>query len=390
MKSIKDDFTDILESQRIKPVFQPIVSLLDGAIIGYEALSRVTEPKEIVSSEELFTLAGIYGKVWELEQLCRVKILEKYHSFEIPNHIKLFINVNPMVIHDSNFHAGFTKGTLSKYGIHLEDVVYEVTERNAADDIKGFKDTIRHYKSQGYTIAVDDAGSCYSGLNLICDIAPHYLKLDMSLIKGIQENRIKRAMVKSLVEFANLTDSQLIAEGIETKEELETLLKLGVHNGQGFYLCKPDEKLQTVNSKAKESIQKYQHKREKRYKKSQNTTLEYRAVLFSFESNKAFYAFCEKYGDDMGDKVTALLEKTIMLNLEEDDSAINMGEEGILVVFNKAEYKTRCEMITTSFQKQVKAFYSPEDTENECIQVTRKEGEPKKYPIIRVKPSRVV
>ena len=92
----------------------------------------------------------------------------------------------------------------------------------------------------------------------------------------------------------------------------------------------------------------------------------------------------------MGDKVTALLEKTIMLNLEEDDSAINMGEEGILVVFNKAEYKTRCEMINASFQKQVKEFYSPEDTENGYIQVTRKEGEPKKYPIVRVKPSRVV
>ncbi len=101
--------------------------------------------------------------------------------------------------------------------------------------MKGFKDTIRHYKLQGYNIAVDDAGSCYSGLNLICDIVPHYLKLDISLIHDIDKDAIKCAMVKSLVEFANLTHIELVAEGIECEEELKTLLKLGVHNGQGFF-----------------------------------------------------------------------------------------------------------------------------------------------------------
>ena len=74
MKLLKDDFNDILKNQRIKPVFQPIVSLADGNIIGYEALSRIVKPKEIQKSEELFFLAGLYGKIWELEQLCRSKI----------------------------------------------------------------------------------------------------------------------------------------------------------------------------------------------------------------------------------------------------------------------------------------------------------------------------
>ena len=164
MRTLKSDFMDMLESQRIKPVFQPIVCLKTGKIIGYEALSRIIEPKEISCSEELFHLAGIYGKVWELEQLCRGKILEKYHSFHSTENKKLFLNVNPKVIHDKGFRAGFTSEYLKQYGLNLRNIVFEVTERDAVDDVKGFKDTIRHYKSQGYNIAVDDAGSCYSGL----------------------------------------------------------------------------------------------------------------------------------------------------------------------------------------------------------------------------------
>ena len=75
MESIKEDFMDILENQRIKPVFQPIISLKTGETIGYEALSRIINPKMIRSSEELFRLAGLYGKIWELEQLRRRKVL---------------------------------------------------------------------------------------------------------------------------------------------------------------------------------------------------------------------------------------------------------------------------------------------------------------------------
>lgn len=131
---------------------------------------------------------------------------EKYHRFHSTENKKLFLNVNPMVIHDKGFRAGFTSEYLKQYGLNLRNIVFEVTERNAVDDVKGFKDTIRHYKSQGYNIAVDDAGSCYSGLNLICDIVPHYLKLDILLIHDIHKDAIKYAMVKPMVEFANLAN----------------------------------------------------------------------------------------------------------------------------------------------------------------------------------------
>lgn len=391
MKLLKEEFNDILESQRIKPVFQPIISLVDGKIIGYEALSRIVEPRDINNSEDLFHLAGIYGKVWELEQLCRSKILEKYQSFDTKGNMKmLFMNVNPMVIHDKGFRAGFTSEYLKQYELGVDNIVFEVTERNAVDDIKGFKDTIRHYKSQGYHIAVDDAGSCYSGLNLICDIVPHYLKLDISLIHNIHKDAIKYAMVKAMVEFANLTNIQLIAEGIECEEELKVLLKLGVHNGQGYFLRKPDEKLMPVERDAVEIIRKYIAKKNARMESCDTDDKVFRAVIFKFENYKAYSVYCEKYGDEKGDAVLEVLRNVIKQNLTEGESAVILDDDTILAVLEKKNCKIKREIIVNMFGKKVRECYKQEDLENGYIERVNRHGESKRYPLLSISSERVV
>lgn len=390
MRTLKSDFLSVLEGQRIKPVFQPIVCLSTGEIIGYEGLSRIIEPKEIDCSEELFHLAGIYGKVWELEQLCREKILEKYHSFHIPENKMLFLNVNPMVIHDKGFRTGFTSEYLKQYGLDIRNIVFEVTERNAIDDVKGFKDTIRHYKSQGYNIAVDDAGSCYSGLNLICDIVPRYLKLDILLIHDIHKDAIKYAMVKSLVEFANLANIQLVAEGIECEEELKALLKLGVHHGQGYFLRKPDEELKGVENAAIDIIHKYNDKKANKLKRPEGEMKEFRAVLFKFESYKAYSAYCEKYGDQNGDKILKVMQNIIEQNLTEEEKAIILGEDCILTVLEKPNYKMKCEIIENMFRSRIEEYYPEEDIRKGCVEVEKKHGGNKKYPLIHICSERVV
>lgn len=390
MRTLKSDFMDVLESQRIKPVFQPIVCLKTGEIIGYEALSRIIEPKEIGCSEEPFHLAGVYGKVWELEQLCRGKLLEKYHRFHSTENKKLFLNVNPMVIHDKGFRAGFTSEYLKQYGLNLRNIVFEVTERNAVDDVKGFKDTIRHYKSQGYNIAVDDAGSCYSGLNLICDIVPHYLKLDILLIHDIHKDAIKYAMVKSMVEFANLANIQLVAEGIECEEELKALLKLGVHNGQGYFLRKPDEELKGVEKAVIDIIHKYNDKKAAKVNKYNTGTKEFKAILFKFESYKAYGAYCEKYGDEKGDKIIEVMQNVVEQNLSEEETAILLGEDNILTVLEKQNYKIKCEIIANMFKNRMQEYYQKEDLEKGYIEGKNKYGEKKKYPLINICSERVV
>lgn len=99
--------------------------------------------------------------------------------------------------------------------------------------------TLEHYRSQGYQVAVDDVGAGFSGLYSIAEIRPDFIKIDMSLIRNIDSNPARQAVVESLVTLAGKINCRVIAEGIETQNELNTLLALGVHYGQGYYLARP-------------------------------------------------------------------------------------------------------------------------------------------------------
>ncbi|MBH1941748.1 EAL domain-containing protein [Mobilitalea sibirica] len=245
----------IIKNKKIKTVFQPIISLKDGCVLGHEALSRITCDSMIENPEMLFSVAGTYNRLWDLELLCRTTALEAAYKFMRPPYNKiLFINVNPNTMHDENFKKGFTKEFLMQYNIRPNNVIFEITEKNAITDMEGFLLTINHYRSQNYKIAIDDAGAGYSGLNLISDVNPNYIKLDMKLIRGIDADCLKYALVKGLVELSKLSNIALIAEGIETYEELKTLIKLGVQYGQGYYIQKPDTMISEIREEVQESI----------------------------------------------------------------------------------------------------------------------------------------
>lgn len=255
MDKRKDALEYIIYNKKIKTVFQPIISLRDGTVLGHEALSRITCESEITNSEMLFLTAGEYNRLWDLELLCRTTALNAAYKFMVPPYNKkLFINVNPYTMHDDNFKKGFTKSFLKQYEIAPHNVIFEITERNVITDMEGFKATIAHYKSQDYKIAIDDAGAGYAGLNLISDVNPNYIKLDMKLIRGINEDSLKYALVKGMVEFSKVSNIYLIAEGIETYEEMDTLINLGVQYGQGYYIQKPKEEILEINSKVLEEV----------------------------------------------------------------------------------------------------------------------------------------
>lgn len=246
---------NIIDNKYIKTVFQPIVSLKDGSVFGHEALSRITCECEIRDPETLFAAAVKYNRLWQLELLCRTKALEAAFVFMIPPYSKkLFINVNPHTMHDENFKKGFTKEFLKQYNIDPRSIIFEITEKDAITDINSFKSTIMYYKSQDYSIAIDDAGSGYSGLNLISDVNPHFIKLDMNLICGINKDRLKYSLVKGMVEFSKASNISIIAEGIETYEELNTLINLGVPYGQGYYLQRPDEIVREMGESVQRTI----------------------------------------------------------------------------------------------------------------------------------------
>ena len=247
---IKEALDDIINNKQIKTVFQPIISLSDGSILGHEALSRITCTGAIDNPEMLFSIAGDYNRLWDLELLCRTTALEAAYKFMMPPYNKiLFLNVNPNTMHDEKFIKGFTKEFLMQFQMKPQNVIFEITERNVILDMNGFMATIDHYRSQDYKIAIDDAGAGYSGLNLISDINPDYIKLDMNLIRRVDSDGLKRALVKGMVELSKESQIKLIAEGIETREEMNTLIKLGVQYGQGYYIQKPLEEVFDIDYK---------------------------------------------------------------------------------------------------------------------------------------------
>lgn len=246
---------EIIKEERISPVYQPIVSLSTGEIFGYEALSRFDlqrNESDTVSTRDIFQTAYQSGQLWDLERLCRKKALEG--ARHISHGLKLFLNVSPNVIHDNQFRSGFTNKYLNKYGISATDVIFELTEHMAIENMDSFKSVLNHYRRQGYETALDDVGAGESGLNTLLALNPTYLKLDMEIIRDIEKHHNKRSLVKAFVQFANTSNTILIAEGIETEKELAVLSELGVDYGQGFYLGRPEPQLCPLREDVRETL----------------------------------------------------------------------------------------------------------------------------------------
>lgn len=262
-ESLGVELMKILNNGSIRTVFQPIVSLKDGSVLGHEALSRGPKGSVLESPTNLFDVARIHDKLWEVELLCRIKALENVAG--VLNDSYIFINVDPAVINDEKFKSGFTKDFLKKYDIDTHNIIFEITEKNTVNDYKSFRATIDHYKNEGYKIAIDDTGSGYSGLLLISEIHPHYIKLDMNLIRDIDKDGLKRSLIKTFCDFCLVTDIKLIAEGIETENELSALINLGVDYGQGYFIQRPAENIKAISPDFIDILEKINSRKNKIY-----------------------------------------------------------------------------------------------------------------------------
>lgn len=254
-----EELAEIIAEKKLYTVFQPIVSLRDGKVFGYEALSRISKPDTSLTIARLFALAEKAGCVWELEKICRKKALKR--SKRKPAGVKLFINVDGEVLQDKNFVEGFTGKKIKKYGLEAQDIVFEITERSDIENYKKLKAIIKHYKNQGYEIALDDVGAGYSGLNRIVNVSAEYMKLDHELVRDIDKKQTKQLIVGYLQRYCEELGMAMVAEGIETEGELQCLLRIGVTFGQGYFLGKPNEDFISTSREAKDVIDEYNEKK---------------------------------------------------------------------------------------------------------------------------------
>jgi EAL domain-containing protein (putative c-di-GMP-specific phosphodiesterase class I)/GGDEF domain-containing protein len=243
---------EIIDSKSIVTLFQPIVDLKTMDIIGYEALSRGPKDTPLHSPLRLIEQAEADNCLWMLEELFRERAISSASGLGLKS--LLFLNVDPNVVNDPSFTTGFTRQYISDHGLMPEMIVFEFTERSAIENYKSFRAAILHYIGQGYKTAIDDTGAGYSNLSMINRIKPNFIKIDMDLIRGVDRDSFKQAIIKSFVWLANLTNTKLIAEGIETMGEARTLLNMGVHAGQGYLLGRPSPALIDVDPGVKREL----------------------------------------------------------------------------------------------------------------------------------------
>ncbi|MCX8006983.1 MAG: bifunctional diguanylate cyclase/phosphodiesterase [Coriobacteriia bacterium] len=230
---------EIIETEAVRTLVHPMVRLDDLSVVGYEALSRGPEATEFERPDKLFKAAYDADMVVRLERLCRKRALEAAKA--LPDGRLIFINVEPEAVADPELREVVFASLLAEAGLKPERVVLEITERTAIADFCAFRSTIEYLRMLGFSIAIDDAGAGYGSLQCLAEVRPQWVKIDMSLVRGIDSDDIRRQLVESVHSFAERVGVNLVAEGIETPEELAVLREIGVEYGQGFLFARPSD-----------------------------------------------------------------------------------------------------------------------------------------------------
>lgn len=253
----------IIKEKAVFTLFQPIYDLAKRQILGFEALSRGMSGSLLESPDKLFAIASQQERLSELEIICREAAIKQFVSLNLPG--KLFLNVSPKALLDPSHPKGETRHLTEVYGLDPKRVVIEVTEQDKVDDANLLLTTITHYRELGFQIAIDDLGAGYSGLRKWSELCPDYVKVDRYFIDHCDQSVVKREFLKSIIELAKATSTQVIAEGIERMEELKLIEQLGIVNAQGFLLAKPTRKpptelalLKSLHSEVRSSVNQFE------------------------------------------------------------------------------------------------------------------------------------
>jgi EAL domain-containing protein (putative c-di-GMP-specific phosphodiesterase class I) len=225
----------VLRENRLTTVLQPIVDLVTGGAVGYEALARF-EGETPQPPDLWFAAAEKVGLGRELELAAVVSALE--HLDSLPAHTYLSLNVSPDTAVSAEFATLIEGGT--------ERIVIEVTEHAAIGDYPQFNSSVARLRFRGMRYAVDDAGAGFATFSHILSTKPDIVKLDMSLIRDIHRDLARRALLHGLIYFIEQINATAVAEGVETAEEAESLKRLGVHCAQGYYFGRPGEAVRVV------------------------------------------------------------------------------------------------------------------------------------------------
>jgi EAL domain-containing protein (putative c-di-GMP-specific phosphodiesterase class I) len=213
--------------------FQPIVNTTTQEIFAQEALVRGV-------NEE--SAGEILGRInddnrYRFDQACRVKAVQLGAALNITSFIS--INFLPNAVYRPELCIRTTIEAAATFGFPVDRIIFEFTEVEKINDHAHLREIVQYYRNTGFLTAIDDFGAGYSGLSLLAEFQTDLVKLDMSLIRDISHNKSRQAIVKGIVQVCNELSIKVIAEGVETYEELAILQSFGIELFQGYYFAKP-------------------------------------------------------------------------------------------------------------------------------------------------------
>ncbi|GJD50329.1 Blue light- and temperature-regulated antirepressor BluF [Methylobacterium crusticola] len=215
--------------------FHPIVDLERGRIWGYEALVRGTEGQGAGTILSQVTEANRY----KFDQACRTKAIELAGTLFLDPNTKLSINFMPNAVYEPAACIRATLEAARRVGFAHRQIMFEFTENERMVDVAHVQRIIADYRKRGFVTAIDDFGAGYAGLNLLASFQPDLIKLDMDLIRGIASSPARQTIVAGVVGMARALGVAVIAEGIETEEELSVLRAAGITLFQGYLFARP-------------------------------------------------------------------------------------------------------------------------------------------------------
>lgn len=236
-----DWLADILDNNRLFTHFHPIVYAKEpDRVFANECLIRArSKDGSMISPGRLFSSAGSASMLQKLDQSARACSLRTIH--QNPMKPMFFINFNPVSIYDPQSCLRDTFALLRELKLSPDQIVFEVVESEQIASPEKLIEILEEYRRNGFLVALDDIGSGYSSLNLLHRINPDFVKLDMELIRNVHVEPLKALIATKIIEIAREYGFRVVAEGVETFEEMQWVVDQQVDFVQGFYIARPEE-----------------------------------------------------------------------------------------------------------------------------------------------------
>lgn len=213
--------------------FQPIINCQSKTMFGYEALVRG------LNNESAYSIISRLNddNRYTFDQQCRIKAIALASQLKLDS--ILSINFLPNAVYKPERCIRTTLDAAQKYAFPIERIMFEFTEVEKIEDVEHVKSILKYYNAKGFITAIDDFGAGYAGLGLLADFQTNIIKIDMGLIRNIDQDKTRQSIVKNCLNLFSELNITSLAEGIETEQEMLWLREAGIELMQGYFFARP-------------------------------------------------------------------------------------------------------------------------------------------------------